>query len=1102
MSKITDAGTAVADIAYRLSEVIAVYPITPSSGMSEHCEAWSSSGRKNLFGDAPEVIEMQSEAGSIAVVHGSSMSGALSTTFTSSQGLLLMIPSLYKLAGERTPCVIHVATRTVASHALSIFCDHSDVMSVRQTGCAILGAVNGQQAQDMALVASVAALRSRMPFIHFFDGFITSHTLCDITPVTESQTEAIYPYQALTDFRVSALTPDSPTLRGATADPDVFFQCREAQNTAIRHTETVVAEILQQFAEVTGREYRLIEYVGAPDAERVIVAMGSVIDTLNADARRQMASGEKVGVMNVRLYRPFPVEAFLQALPDSVRTVAVLDRTKEPGATGEPLYLDVIHSLYQSSRKGIEVTRGRYGLAGKPFYPEDAGAIFRMMARPPLKPEFVIGINDDITGLSLPAEEPRITEAHVRTAIMYGFGGDGSVSAARNLIHTWGHFFGGHVNAQFHYDSKKSGNTTTSCLRMSSAPIETPYPLRQAGLITVARLSQLSTLPIARQLGYQSTLILNTDLTGSTLWAFLPVPLQHAIQAQKVRVVIVDASDIVRQHGLKDKPSIVMQVAALAILSPDTQPSLIKHLKDQCRIRLKHKQKSVLYANLACIEASMQSMNDKPFEQPASSAGLPQGFPDPNRTFDNTLTSQLLAGLGETLPVSAFPDNGVWATGTSRTEKRNIADQLPMWDPDLCTQCGYCVAVCPHSAIRAKVIPATSDRASLTRLKTSAYRSRTEPDSLYSLQVSPDDCTGCQLCANVCPAVDRKQPERRALVMTGKEDSYQDEKQRYEAFTGLPEHSVYTQARIDVKSLQTVMPYFEFPNACAGCGETPYIRILTQLFGDRLYIANATGCSSIFGGNLPTTPYSKDSDGRGPAWANSLFEDNAEFGLGIKLAADALSRRARSQLNHHPQSAQWASEDTAVLPIPEQRRKIQQWQSEIDISQPQEQELQLLMNYLVEKQVWLIGGDGWAYDIGFGGLDHVLRSGKDINILVLDTQCYSNTGGQKSKSTPLGTTAKLCSQPNTQPAKDLISLYQTLPGVFVARIALGANMNQTIKALKAAGEHPGPSLVVTYAPCIEHGYDLSHSLNHTQDIVRQGEWPLMAEAVQDPDQTA
>ncbi|EGR0411525.1 pyruvate:ferredoxin (flavodoxin) oxidoreductase [Vibrio cholerae] len=1077
MTWITDANTAVARVAYQLSEVLAVYPITPSTSMAESCEQWASQQKSNLLGDVPKLVEMQSEAGSIAVVHGAAMSGALATTFTSSQGLLLMIPSLYKLAGELTPCVIHVAARTVATHALSIYCDHSDVMAIRQTGVAMLCASNAQETQDLAAIATFSALQCRLPFVHFFDGFLTSHAITQIEPLSEEALSALLPMPALVDFRARALTPDRPTLRGATADPDSYFQCREAQTPYHQSTPKQVQNIMNCFETQTGRRYQLVEYIGHPQAQSVIVAMGSSVDTIKPVVLAGVQQGERIGVIQIRLYRPFPSQALRDALPATVTHISVLDRTKEPGSHGEPLYLDVLSALYTQRANSIRLSRGRYGLSGKAFYPEDVEAIFTMMQAPKQEQmhEFVVGIEDDVSQLTLPKTISATRDKPYQSVLMYGYGGDGSVSAGKNLIKTLGQNW--HVQGQFEYDSKKSANVTTTHIRFSQQPITAPYPVRHAWLVSLSNLKLLHERDIASKLIANGYLLLNTALTGQALWVALPPALQSRLQALSVQVATIDADGLVERHQLGNKTSIVMQAAAARLLSQHTEQALLTPLEASLTEQLKHRSAQQLTQSLQCLNQAYQSVCEMPFAIPSETTVAIQSQP---KIWGASLVEQLLAGKGYALPVSAYPADGVWPTNTSQLEKRNLAEQLPVWETDLCTQCGYCVAICPHSAIRARIVSETHP--TLSELKSLPYRSRQQPDAHYVLQVSPDDCTGCQLCTQVCPAKDRQEPERKALNMVEKNLSYQSEQQRFIHFQALPKQSAYQQQRIDVKTLQHVEPYFEYPNACAGCGETPYIRILTQLFGDRLMIANATGCSSIFGGNLPTTPYSQDSDGRGPAWANSLFEDNAEFGLGMNMALEALQSRAQRLLGGHtPQS-----------PLPDLRSQI----GELKLRLPAHSEEQLLADYLSEKMVWMIGGDGWAYDIGFGGLDHVMRSGRNINILVLDTQCYSNTGGQKSKSTPQGQTAKLCSLPNPSPAKDLVKLYQDLPGAFVARIALGANINQTIKALQAAGEHSGPSLVVAYSPCIEHHYDLAHSAQVTKEVVKSGAWPLYAGVAQ------
>ncbi|WP_221071699.1 pyruvate:ferredoxin (flavodoxin) oxidoreductase [Vibrio alfacsensis] len=1054
MKDIIDANTAVAKIAHYLSEVIAVYPITPSTSMAEQCEKWSSQRKYNFLNESPEVITMQSEAGSIAVLHGSAMCGALSTTFTSSQGLLLMIPTLYKLVGEQTPSVIHVAARSLATHALSIYCDHSDVMATRQTGCVMLASNNGQEAQDMALISHIATLKCSLPFMHFFDGFITSHALRNITSIKKDTIERLFPYQSLYSFRQNALRPDSPTLRGTTADPDSYFQCRERQNLTHNSVETTLQTVMDEFASETGREYQITQYYGDPNATHVIIAIGSVVETLRAYVEQAQKDEMKIGILAIRLYRPFPSNSLLKSLPKTVTQIAVLDRTKEPGASGEPLYLDVLETMQRNVSTSITVHHGRYGLSGKAFYPEDAHAIFTMMKNHTSHKarEFVIGINDDLTKLNLPCVDKVLHEKPMTRILSFGFGGDGSITASKNLSVVLGQQSNMFIDTQFEYDSKKSGNLTTTHIRFSPTPVQEPYPIRRANIISISHINLLRDISISDRVHHGAVVILNTSLTGQALWHTLPSDLQVAIQAFNLHLITIDANRLVAAHHLSGKTSVVMHTAILSRLVDATQD-----WKQVVSNQFATNHGNTLQRNLDCIDECMTALNLTPFSiENKLENKVNQIQP---RAMPNSLIGELLKGRGNKLPVSWFPDNGVWPTNTARLEKRNIADLLPVWNSDLCTQCGFCVTICPHAAIRAKTM--LSDHTYATEHETIAVKNREEPNLRYALQVSPDDCTGCQLCVEACPAKQRNNKDIRALNMVEKLNCYEQEKIKFQDFEGIKGHTIDQLKRIDVKSIQTVTPYFEYPNACAGCGETAYIKVLTQLFGKQLLIANATGCSSIFGGNLPTTPYSQDPNGRGPAWANSLFEDNAEFGLGMRLAVNALSKRAKSLIHDL---------DTSLLRT--------------------DRELIGLSDYVTEKQVWMIGGDGWAYDIGFSGIDHVLRSNQNINILVLDTQCYSNTGGQKSKATPQGKTAKLCSIPNDKPAKDLLEIYKHVPGLYLAKIALSANMNQAIKALKAAGEHQGPSLVIAYSPCIEHKYDLKHSLDKVKTLLKEGDWSL------------
>ncbi|EAS44013.1 pyruvate:ferredoxin (flavodoxin) oxidoreductase [Photobacterium profundum] len=1109
--KIIDANSAVANVAYKLNELIAIYPITPSSPMAEECETWSSKKKKNLFGDIPNVIEMQSESGAIATVHGGLMTGALATSFTSSQGLLLMIPSLYKLAGELTPFVLHVAARSVATHSLSIFADHSDVMAVRQTGCAMLCASNVQEAQDFAFISTVTSLKTRLPFIHFFDGFKTSHEITSIDPLLDAEMMAMYPKGALSSHRSRALSPDRPSIRGTSSNPDTFFQAREASNPFYLDCPSILQDTMSAFASQTGRSYKLVEYYGHFSAQDVIIAMGSAIGTIKETIDRLLSQNKKVGVVIIRLFRPFPSEFLLNEIPSSVKNIAVLDRTKEPGSQGEPLYLDVIAALYESFALGKKkvmpnVIAARYGLASKEFTPSHVKGIFDELSKEKKhqKRRFSVGINDDVTHQSLCYPPFDITYKGRTNILMYGFGSDGTVSAAKSTLKIIGHQRDIHVKGNFEYDSKKAGGITASHLRLDTSPIHSTYLIDSAEIISLSRLEFAQSINIDNQLTIHGKLIINTAFTQNTLWHYLPETLQKTIIQNKITVYSIDASNIAKKYNLGLKVNTVMQTALFSLINNINHDQATKTLILTIRKRFSNKGEDVIKRNISAINETSSALIKNDF------LGMPIGIksrtttsmPNAPDSFNN-INAKILAGEGNNLPVSIFPPDGVWPTNTAKYEKRNIAESLPFWREDLCTQCGLCVIVCPHAAIRAKTIDECDPQKIENGLKIVAAKSRDKKGKYYSLQVSPDDCTGCELCSKVCPAKDRADKNVKSLMMVDKSLTYDDEKGRFEVFNTLPCESIYQQSRIDVKSLQTVEPLFEYPSACSGCGETAYIKVLTQLYGDRLLIANATGCSSIFGGNLPTTPYATNDQGKGPAWANSLFEDNAEFGLGFKLSIDIQKDKATRLLTkserlsvHLPSQVQMAINQFAPtgnkVSIAQQREAIEQIKTWIDHHDEQNshQELLDVIDTLVEKTVWIVGGDGWAYDIGYGGLDHVLRSGKNVNVLVLDTQCYANTGGQKSKATPLGATAKLCSQPNLLPAKQLSTQYTNHKNIFVAQIALGANMNQTIKALKEAADYNGPSLVVAYSPCIEHGYDLKHSIKHTKLVEKTGLWPI------------
>ncbi|MFM4782562.1 pyruvate:ferredoxin (flavodoxin) oxidoreductase [Aeromonas veronii] len=1101
----TDGNNAVASVAYRTSEVIAIYPITPSSAMAEQSSAWSSERGKNLWGDVPRVVEMQSEGGAIAAVHGALQTGALATSFTSSQGLLLMIPNLYKLAGQLIPFVLHVAARTVATHALSIFGDHSDVMAVRQTGCAMLCASNVQEAQDFALISQIASLNSRLPFIHFFDGFRTSHEIAKIAPLADDTLRALLPADAIRAHRDRALTPDKPVIRGTAANPDTYFQCREASNPWYDAAYGHVSEAMQAFGEQTGRHYRPFEYVGHPQAERIVVLMGSAIGTCEEVIERLLAQGEKVGLVKVRLFRPFSAGHLLAAIPESARTIAVLDRTKEPGAQAEPLYLDVMTALAEAVSRGERaslprVIGGRYGLSSKEFGPACAVAVFAELAQENPRPRFTVGIFDDITGLSLPlpaldSQSPVHGQQHKVEALFYGLGSDGTVSAAKNSIKILGNHTDLYPQGYFVYDSKKAGGLTVSHLRVGERPLQSAYLVEEADFIGCHQWQFVDKYQMAERLKAGGIFLLNTPYSEAEIWQRLPSEVQHALREKEARFYIINAAKIARDCQLGNRINTVMQMAFFqlsAIIPPAEATSL---LKQAIATSYGSKGQTLVERNWMALEATCAALTRVPLgEQDPASRPRPPVVSAKAPDFVQTVTAAMLAGLGDSLPVSAFPPDGTWPVGTTRWEKRNIAKEIPIWEAELCTQCNYCVAACPHSAIRAKVVEADALAAAPATLDALDVKSRDMRGQQYVLQVAPEDCTGCNLCVEVCPAKDRSNPDRKAINMASRLDHLDEQKANYDFFLDLPERSAEQLERIDIRTSQLISPLFEYSGACSGCGETPYIKLLTQLYGDRLLIANATGCSSIYGGNLPTTPYTTNAEGRGPAWANSLFEDNAEFGLGFRLTVDQHRERVRRLLaslgDTIPAALREALGD-ATLPVSEQRAHIQQLRTLLQGSQsPAAQELTRDADYLVEKSVWLIGGDGWAYDIGFGGLDHVLSLGENINVLVLDTQCYSNTGGQQSKATPLGAITKFGEQGKRKARKDLGASVMMYGHVYVAQISLGAQMNQTVKAIQEAEAYPGPSLIIAYSPCEEHGYDMAESHEQMKQLTATGFWPL------------
>jgi pyruvate-ferredoxin/flavodoxin oxidoreductase len=1099
-----DANEAVASVAYRASEVIAIYPITPSSPMGEFSDEWAAAGRPNLWGAVPQVVEMQSEGGAAGAVHGALQAGALTTTFTASQGLLLMLPNLYKIAGELTACAMHVAARTVATHALSIFGDHSDVMACRQTGFALLASGSVQEAQDLAAIAHAATLRTRVPFLHFFDGFRTSHEVAKIEPLDDDDLRAMIPDELVEAHRARALSPDRPVLRGTAQNPDTFFQAREACNPFYLACPGAVAEAMDRFAALTGRRYRLFDYVGHPEAERVIVLMGSGAETAHETVEWMLASGEKVGVLKVRLYRPFDATAFVAALPETVRAIAVLDRTKEPGALGEPLYLDVVAALREAGEvrfaREPRVIGGRYGLSSKEFTPAMVVAVFAELARERPRRQFTVGITDDVTGLSLPFDpELDIEPDDVTRAVFFGLGADGTVGANKNSIKIIGEETPNYAQGYFVYDSKKSGAVTTSHLRFGPRPIRSAYLIKRAGFVACHQWPFIERYDV---LGYAqpgATFLLNAPYGPDEVWDHLPVEVQEQIIAKRLRVFVIDALDVAHRTGMGGRINAVMQTCFFALVGLLPRDEAIAKIKEAIKKTYGRKGEEVVRRNWEAVDQTLANLFEVTVPAaPTASRRLPPTVPAEAPEFVRTVTAAMLAQRGDTLPVSAFPPDGTWPVGTARWEKRNIASEIPVWDPAICIQCNKCVFVCPHAVIRAKVVAPEALADAPPTLKATPFRSQEFKGYQYLLQVAPEDCTGCSLCVMVCPVKDRSNPRHKAIDMAPQAPLREAERENWAFFLTLPEVD-RAKLRHNVKESQFLQPLFEFSGACAGCGETPYIKLLTQLYGDRILIANATGCSSIYGGNLPTTPYTTNAEGRGPAWSNSLFEDNAEFGLGMRLALDARAAQARDLVARLREPIGAALADALLeadqgdeAGVAAQRARVAALRERLEgIGAPEARRLLALADALVRKSVWIVGGDGWAYDIGYGGLDHVLASGRDVNVLVLDTEVYSNTGGQQSKATPRGAAAKFASAGKAAAKKDLAMLAMTYGNVYVARVAFGAKDEQTLRAFEEADAYPGPSLIIAYAPCIMHGYDLAFGAEQQKRAVETGYWPLL-----------
>ncbi len=1100
-----DGNTAVAHVAYRVNEVCAIYPITPSSSMAELADEWASQGVRNIFGQVPVVQQMQSEAGAAGALHGALQGGALTTTFTASQGLLLMIPNMFKVAGELTATVFHVAARSVATQALSIFGDHSDVMATRSTGFALLCSASVQEAHDSALIAQAATLAARVPFIHFFDGFRTSHEVNTLTVLSDAQIRAMISDDRVREHRRRSLSPEHPIVRGTAHNPDTFFQAREAANPFYQATPEIVASAMAAFAALTGRQYRLFDYAGAPDAERVIVIMGSGAETARETAGVLTSQGEKVGILQVRLYRPFSTEHFLAALPGSARAVAVLDRTKEPGAVGEPLYLDVVTTLSQAVARGQrndmpKVIGGRYGLASKEFTPAMVRAVYDELAAATPRHGFTLGIQDDVTKLSLSVDPTFIIEREGEVgALFYALGSDGTVGANKNTAKILAEDPERYAQAYFVYDSHKSGAQTISHLRFGPRPIRAPYLIESAQFIACHQFQFLGRIDVLRLAARGATFLLNSPYGPTEVWSKLPRAMQQRIIDQELRFFVIDASRVARDLGLGSHINTVLQTCFFALSGVLPRDDAIDRIKHAIEKSYAVKGPDIVRKNFEAVDHTLAVLGEVEVPDTVSSGfEFPPIVPSGAPAFVHEVTVPMIIGRGDDLPVSRLPVDGSFPTGTAAWEKRNIADIVPDWQAELCIQCGQCSFVCPHSVIRAKHFPSAALKDAPDTFQSRPINARGFPDVRFALGFYLEDCTGCGLCVEVCPAHSPKEPGTKAINMRDKAPLLAAGRANVSYFEDLP---VNDRSRVDfsnVHGVQYLEPLFEFPGACGGCGETPYLRLISQLFGDRLQIANATGCSSIYGGNLPVTPWTKNREGRGPAWSNSLFEDNAEFGLGFRLAADRQSALARNLLQQlAPRVGEARAAEIIEAPqvreseIRDQRRRVAELKTileEVDVDAARD--LLSVLDYLVHRSVWIVGGDGWAYDIGYGGLDHVLATGDDVNVLVLDTEVYSNTGGQASKATPLGAIAKFAAAGKRTARKDLALQAIAYGNVYVAQISMGANPQQTLRALREAEAYRGPSLVLAYSPCIAHGFDLRYTARQQDLAVACGYWPL------------
>ena len=1102
-----DGTEAVALVAHKINEVIAIYPITPSSGMGEFADAWSAVGKTNIWGTVPLVVEMQSEGGAAGAVHGALQAGALTTTFTASQGLLLMIPNMYKIAGELTSTVFHVSARSLAAQALSIFGDHSDVTATRSTGFAMLASGSVQEAHDFALIAQAATLESRVPFLHFFEGFRVSHEVNKIEQLTDDDLRAMINDELVQAHRARGLSPEHPVLRGSAQNPDVYFQARETVNPYYEACPSIVQKAMDKFVQLTGRQYQNVDYFGAPDAERVMVIMGCGGITAAETVKYLNQQGEKIGVAVVRLYRPFPVEDFLKALPSTVKKVAVLDRTKEPGSIGEPLFLDVSAAVQEGMKKGSApftetplIIGGRYGLSSKEFSPAMVNGVFEELLKSEPKNSFSVGIHDNVTNNSIDYD-PQFSIEDQKTvrAVFFGLGSDGTVGANKNSIKIIGEETDNHAQGFFVYDSKKSGAITISHLRFGPQPIRAPYLIENANFVACHQFSFLERFDMLKYAAPNAVFLLNSLSGPEEVWDTLPREVQEAIIEKELRFYVIDGYKVAEETGMGRRINTIMQTCFFAISGVLPREEAITAIKDAIRKTYGKRGEAVVKRNFEAVDKTLANLFE--VEVPAkvtSQFSIRKPVPEAAPEFTREVLGEIIAGRGDNLPVSAFPVDGSFPTGTSKWEKRNIALEIPLWEEDICIQCGKCVFVCPHAVIREKVFDPALLKNAPESFPSADARWKEFPDMKYTLVVSPEDCTGCALCVEACPAKDKTQVGRKAINMVDQPPIREREVENWEFFLTLPEVDRTAVNIGTVKNSQLLQPLFEFSGACAGCGETPYLKLLTQLFGDRMIVANATGCSSIYGGNLPTTPWSTNAQGRGPAWSNSLFEDNAEFGLGMRLTQDKHQEFARELL---PKFAGIVGEDlvSKILEndqrdekgIAAQREWVELLKKRLaGVEDPRARDLLSIADDLVNKSIWIVGGDGWAYDIGYGGLDHVLAMGRNVNILVLDTEVYSNTGGQASKATPRAAVAKFAAKGKGLPKKDLGMIAMSYGYVYVAKIAMGASDQQTLRAFLEADAYQGPSLIIAYSHCIAHGYDLVKGLEQQKLAVQSGFWPL------------